>query len=58
MNEGTYDDELLKFLFQLEPKNFQGSPVVRNKFSGLVKKEEEKEALLRTMKILPTSSQM
>ena len=42
MQEGHYDDELLKFLFQLEPENFQGSPVVRNKFSELLKKEEEK----------------
>ena len=58
MKEGIYDDELLKFLFQLEPENFQGSSVVRNKFLELVKKEEEMQALLRTGKILPTSSQM
>jgi len=53
MQEGYYDDELLKFLFQLEPENFQGSPAVRNKFAELLKKEEEKQTLLRTAKILP-----
>jgi len=53
MQEDYYDDELLKFLFQLEPENFQGSPIVRNKFSNLLKKEEEKQLLLQTAKILP-----
>ncbi|KAJ8445576.1 hypothetical protein Cgig2_012464 [Carnegiea gigantea] len=42
MQEGYYDDELLKFLLQLEPENFQGSAAVRNKFAKLLKKEEEK----------------
>ena len=53
MQEDYYDDELLKFLFQLEPNNFQGSQYVWNKFSELLKKEEEKQLLLQTAKILP-----
>ena len=51
MQEGYYDDRLLKFLFQLEPENFQRSPAVRNKFAKLLKKEKEKHTLLRTAKI-------
>ena len=47
-----YDDELLKFLFQLEPENLQRSPAVGNKFAELLKKEEEKQTLLRTARIL------
>lgn len=59
MQEGTYDDELLKFLLQLEPENFQWSIIVGSKFLELLlKKEEEKQALLRTAKILQPSSQM
>jgi len=58
MKEETYDDEQLIFLFQLEPENFHGSSTVRNKFLGLVKKEDKKQVLLRTAKILSTSSQM
>ena len=46
MQDGTYDDELLKFFLQLELENFQGSTAVRNKFLELLKKEEEKQALL------------
>ena len=53
MQEDHYDGELLKFLFQFEPKNIQGSLIVRNKFSELLKKEEEKQTLLQTAKILP-----
>jgi len=56
MKEGTYDDELLKFLFHLELENFQGSPGDRSTFFKLVKKEEEKQALLQMTKILPISS--
>ena len=58
MKKGTYDDELLKFLFSLEPENFQGSSAVKSKFSKLVRKEEEKQVLLRTAKILPTSGKI
>lgn len=43
---------------KLERGNFQGSPVIRSKFSELVKKEEEKQAILQKVKILPTSSKM
>lgn len=53
LEKDHYDDELLKFLFQLEPENFQGSPSVQNKFSELLKKEKEKQLLLQTAKILP-----
>ena len=48
MTKGNYGDELLKFLYQLEPNNFQGSVDGKNKFSELVKEDEEKQALLRT----------
>jgi len=41
MKQGAYDDELLKFLFQLEPENFQGSPAVKSKFYELVKKDNK-----------------
>ena len=58
MKEGTYDSEVLKFLFQLEKKIFQVSPVIISKFLEIAKKEEEKQALLRTTKILPNSRQM
>ena len=58
MQEGHYSDELLNLLFYLEWENFQGSPAVRNKFSELLKKEEEKQTLLQTAKILPWDSQM
>ena len=58
MKEGTYDDEILKFLFQLERENFQGSPAGRSIFFELVNTEEEKQAILQKAKILPTSSKM
>ena len=40
MKKGVSDDELLKFLFQLEPENFKASIAVRTKFVELFKKEE------------------
>ena len=46
MQDGKYDDELLKFVLQLEPENFQGSTAVRSQFTKLLQKEEEKQALL------------
>ena len=39
MQKGNYDDELLTFLLQLEPKNFQESTAIRRKFAELYKKE-------------------
>jgi len=58
MKEGIYDDELLKFFLTLEPKNFQGSAGVKNKFSELFQKEEEKQARLRMPHILPPKYHM
>jgi len=49
----VYDDDLLKFLFQLEPGNFKGTPVVAKKFSELIQKEEDRQAQLQMTKILP-----
>ena len=42
MHGGKYNDELLKFLIQMEPKNFQGSTAVRSKFTELLKKKRKK----------------
>ena len=58
MMEGIYDDELLEFLFRLEPENFQGYTTIKNKFAKLVTTEEENEAQIRTAKILPLVGQM
>ena len=58
MTEGSNNDDLVKFLYQLEPDKFQGSTAVKNKFAELVKKDEEKQALLRTTQIFPTVLQM
>jgi len=49
----VFDDDLLKFLFQLEPGNFKGSPAVVKKFAELIQKEEDKRAQLQMAKILP-----
>ena len=48
-----FDDDLLKFLFQLEPGNFKGSPAVVKKFAELIQKEEDKRTQLQMAKILP-----
>ena len=53
MQDEKYNDELLKFLLQLEPENFQGSIAARSKFAELLKKEAKRQALLQTAKILP-----
>ena len=52
MQEDNYDDEQLKFLLQLEHENFQRSTIVKCKFAGLLRKEDEKQALLRMAQIL------
>ena len=44
IQEAVYDDDLLKFLFQLEPDNFKGTPAVVKKFSELIQKEKDKQA--------------
>jgi len=49
-----FDDDLLKFLFQLEPGNFKGLPAVVKKFSELIQNEEDRQAQLQTAKILPS----
>ena len=41
MSEGNYNGEFLKFLYHLGPNKFQGSVAIKNKFSGLIKKDEE-----------------
>lgn len=53
IQEGVYDDDFLKFLFQLEPGNFKGTPAVVKKFAELIQKEEDRQAQLQTAKILP-----
>ena len=58
MKEGFYDDDFLKFLFQLEVENFKWSLAIEKKFAELTLKEKEKQASLQTTKILPLSSQM
>jgi len=42
IQEGIYDDDFLKFLFQLEPINFKGMPTVVKKFDKLIQKEEDR----------------
>jgi len=42
MQEGLYDDDFLKFLFQLEPINFKGALAVVKKFTELIQKEEDR----------------
>ena len=49
----VFDDDLLKFLFQLEPGNFRGIPAAVKKFAELIQKEEDKRAQLQMAKILP-----
>jgi len=58
VQEGIYDDDFLKFLFQLEPVNFKGTPAVMKKFAELIQKEEDRQASLQTAKILPPGRQM
>jgi len=58
MKEGFYDDDFLKFLFQLEVENFKWSLAIEKKFAEFTLKEKEKQASLQTTKILPLSSQM
>jgi len=48
----VYDDELLKFPFQLEPRNFRGTTTIEKKFAELIRKEEERQALQQMAKIL------
>ena len=50
MQEDNYDDELFTFLLQQEPENFQGCTIVKCKFVELLRKEDEKQALLRTLR--------
>ena len=42
IQEGICDDDFLKFLFQLEPGNFRGTPAVIKKFAELFQKEEDR----------------
>lgn len=51
MKENCYDNELLKFLFQVKPENFQGFTAVKSKFEELLKKEEDKQTLLQAVNI-------
>jgi len=53
MEEGVYDDNFLKFLFQLEPVNFKVTPAAVKKFTKLIRKEEDRLASLWTAKIWP-----
>jgi len=48
----------LKFLFQLEPVNFEGTPAIVKKFAKLIQKEKDKQASLQAAKILPLGRQM
>ena len=50
LKEGVYDDDILKFLFELEPK---GTLTVVKKFAELIQKEEDRQASLQMAKILP-----
>ena len=42
MQEGVYDDNSLKFLFQLKPVSVKGTPAVVKKFAELVEKDEDR----------------
>jgi len=53
IQEGVYDDDLLKFLFHLKPGNFIGTLAVMKKFDELIQKEEDRRAQLQMAKILP-----
>jgi len=39
VKERTYDDDFLKFLFQLEPENFKGTTAVERKVADLSRKK-------------------
>jgi len=58
IQEGIYDDDFLKFLFQLKPVNFKRTLAVVKKFAELIQKEEDRQASIQTAKILPPRSQM
>jgi len=42
----VYDNDFLKFLFQLELVNFKGTPAIVKKFAELIRKEEDRQASL------------
>jgi len=50
--ERAYEEDFLKYLFQLKPSNFKRSPAMEKKFTELIQKEE-KQVSLQTVKILP-----
>ena len=58
IQEGVYDNDFQKFLFQLEPGTFRGTLVVVNKFAEFIQKEVDRQAQLQTAKILPPWRQM
>ena len=53
IREGVYDDDFLKFLFQLDPSNFERTPSVVKKFTELIQRKEDRQAQLQTARILP-----
>jgi len=41
--QGVYDEDFLKFLFQLVSDNLKETPTVEKKISELIRKEEERQ---------------